>query len=451
MTLLTKKISGFNHWPIVNCQIARPQHFRDLSNFVAQPCIARGNGLSYGDASLYENGIIIDLTRLNRFLDFDNVTGRLTVESGITLEEISATVIPQGWCLAVVPGTQYATVGGCVASDVHGKNHLKQSSFGQHVLEFKLLTANGNILTCSPQENSELFKASIGGLGLTGIFTEITLQLMPIETSFLNVQSHITHNLASFLSRLQETAEENDYSVGWLDLLNSKNNELSGVISTAHHVKITEMPKENNMPLNSISQTTPWTIPFTLPWSLLRRWNMRWYNRWYLRTHQKHHAPHLQSMQQYFYPLDHFRDWNKLYGKKGFFQYQCCFPLPHAEIGIQQLINLLNKSNYSSMLTTIKYFGSHETGLLSFPIKGYTIAFDIPNQDDKVLKLLDQFDEVVLQHQGRVYLAKDARLSSEHFRSMYPQYSKWLSIKRNIDPNNQFISRLAKRLRIGED
>ncbi len=418
----TKAISGWGRVPVQSSEVFRPEKYADL-HAVTASCIARGQGRSYGDASLNENHAVVLTEKLNRFIAFDNTKGILTVEAGAILKDILAVIVPAGWFLPVTPGTQYVSLGGCVATDVHGKNHHKVGSFGQHVLNFKLILADGSQVICSPTENSDIFWATIGGMGLTGIIGEVTVQLIPIKNPAMLVEHHAIHELNDM------ELYNDDYSVTWLDIQRG-----SAIVMTAHHAEV--IPEAKIKPKKS---------GFRPPHFLLNAHSINVFNKIYFEI-QSRKTSFASHYEPYFYPLDSIKDWNKMYGKNGFVQYQCVVPTLQ---GIQEVLDIMKKHHAASFLSVVKKMGKSSGGLLSFPMEGFTLAMDIAFNPIKTPGLLNELDAVVVAHHGRVYLAKDAFLSEENFKKMYPQLEKFQEIKHKVDPNNIFNSSLSRRLGIG--
>jgi decaprenylphospho-beta-D-ribofuranose 2-oxidase len=432
---LTQEISGWGRAPREICHLIRPEKYKDLHAY-SESCIARGQGRSYGDASLNKDNTVILTERLNRFLAFDKEKGILTCEAGTTLKEILEVIVPYHWFLPVTPGTQYASLGGCIAADVHGKNHHKVGSLGKYIIGFELITAQNKKMLCTPKDHADLFWATIGGMGLTGIIGTIVLKLMPISSTEMIVCNHISQDLDQIFLYLSDSAFDDNYSVAWID-----SNRSRGIVMTAHHAAPDEISPKYKKKIS-----TSKNISFDFPSWVLNSYSINLFNQYYFEKHSQKKQTFVSHYQDYFYPLDNLLNWNRLYGKKGFVQYQCVFPEEKAFEGIKQILEL----KPPSFLSVLKRFGNSSNGILSFPKPGYTLALDIPFRDQHTLKLLKKFDEIVLSHNGRVYLAKDAYLSPEDFREMYPSYNKWLAIKQKFDPENIFSSSLSKRLRIGE-
>ena len=447
MKSITRAISGWGRYPIQTCQIIRPERYADLTP-QNTPLITSGNGRSYGDAALNDQGIVMLTKRLNRFLAFDKTKGILQAEPGVTLAEILDVVVPAGYFLKVTPGTQFATLGGCVASDVHGKNHHHIGSFANCIIEFELITAQNETLICSAQQNPELFWATIGGMGLTGIIGNVTIQLQPIASSTMVVRHTPAADLDHAFNSLNDPMLDDQYSVAWIDCLAGGKNLGRSILMTAHHASLDELLEKQRAEPLAVTATRATRLPFNLPGWILNSHSIRIFNDYFYKRHAKKSEQFLQHYVPYFYPLDKILEWNRLYGKKGFVQYQCVLPTQHSLNGIKQLLEKISASHCSSFLAVLKRFGVASQGLLSFPTPGFTLALDIPLHGSSIFTLLNELDEIVLKHQGRVYLAKDARLSPETFRQMYPSFAEWLKIKKQIDPDNKFTSSLARRLQM---
>jgi decaprenylphospho-beta-D-ribofuranose 2-oxidase len=449
MTTLIKPLSGWGRYPVQSCELERPERYADLRPSSA--ClITRGQGRSYGDAALNENGRVMLTERVNRLSDFDVNSGILRAEAGVTLADILPVIVPKGWFLPVTPGTKYVSLGGCVAADVHGKNHHHVGSFGDHVLSLELILADSSRLTCSPAENSELFWATVGGMGLTGIIGEVTLQLIAVQSAHMMVRHHAANSLQQLFAHLENPALDDDYSVAWIDSSSEGKNLGRGIAMFGHHAGAHEIPADFR-DAHTIKPTRTHSIPCDLPGWVLNPLSIGAFNARYYQRESKKQQPFLTSYDPYFYPLDVLHNWNRLYGKRGFVQYQCVIPQHTAFDGIKALLQELSDSRRPSFLAVLKRFGAQGRGMLSFPMAGYTLALDLPIRDEGLFVLLNKLDEIVLEHGGRVYLAKDARLAATSFRAMYPRYEEWLRIKNAVDPQNKFSSSLARRLKISNE
>ncbi len=447
-TTMTTSLTSWNNYPTIQASVCRPERYKDLFSIEGSQ-LARGLGRSYGDAALSSTGTVILTEKLNRVLEFDPVKGTLIAEAGLSLETILTFIVPRGWFLPVTPGTQYVTLGGCVAADVHGKNHHRDGSISDHLLYLDLITADGSVMRCSPAAHPDLYWATIGGMGLTGIISEVAIQLRSIESAYIACQHHAVANLEALLQVLDDRDKDDLYSVAWIDCL-AKGAQLGrGVLMTGHHAKINELSASQKDPLKRPSNLQL-TVPYTPSRSLVGKYSVSLFNGLYYQLQSRKTKPFITDYQSYFYPLDAIAHWNRLYGKKGFVQYQCVLPRETALEGFTQILEELRLKGNPSFLAVVKRFGPEGKGLLSFPSVGYTLAIDLPITDSTFLTHLDQLDDLVLQRGGRIYLAKDARLSPDRFRQMYPRYATWLKIKKETDPENRFHSDLAQRLRIGE-
>jgi decaprenylphospho-beta-D-ribofuranose 2-oxidase len=445
MPVLIAPISGWNRFPVQSCELERPERYAELRP-TADSVIARGQGRSYGDAALNESRRVLLTERINRMLEFDAENGILSAEAGVTLAEILEVIVPKGWFLPVTPGTKFVSLGGCIAADVHGKNHHHDGSFGDHVLSMELILADASRVICSPSEKSELFWATVGGMGLTGIIGEVTLKLIPIQSPLIKVHHHAAVNLEQIFSIMEDPDLDDRYTVAWIDSLARGEHLGRGIVMRGHHVELSEFPDDIH---GSIKSQRSFSIPFDFPAWMLNPLTISAFNSRYIKREGGRRFPFLSNHDSYFYPLDAIAHWNRMYGKRGFVQYQCVIPDATSFEGIRKLLEELSNSRRASFLAVLKRLGPQSKGLLSFPMAGYTLALDLPIRNKGLFLLLNKLDEIVLQHGGRVYLAKDARLSAESFRAMYPRYPEWLKIRNAVDPHNRFGSSLSRRLEIG--
>lgn len=437
-------LNSFNAYPKQICKLHRPERYHELLQPLPKSIIPRGRGNSYGDAALNENGHVISMERLNRFLEFDPHQGILVAEAGVTIAQILDLIIPHGWFLPVTPGTQHVTLAGCVASDVHGKNHHAVGSFSNHVLWLELITSQNKIIRTSTQENPDIFWATAGGMGLTGIIGMVCLKLIHLSNHLLAVQHIFTRDLNHTIEVLNQ--EQDEYSVAWVDTMAVKENLGRSIVMTAHHAKPEELPRTLQQQPRKISKRSPIFIPFNCPNWMLNKFVAKSLQQFYWYKQTKKKPISFMPYQKYFYPLDKIQHWNRFYGKKGFIQYQCVIPTHNANNAYQQILKLLQVSSYPSFLGVFKKFGKENSGMLSFPTEGFTLALDIPILDQGLFPVLTQLDEIVLAAKGRVYLAKDARLTPDAFRQMYPRYLEWQKIKKQLDPEHIFSSSLSRRL-----
>lgn len=439
-------LSGWGNYPLSASYLERPERCHQLVLPDAKS-IPRGLGRSYGDAALNDGNYVILMERLNRLISFDENTGVVQAEAGVLLSEIIETFLPRKWFLPVVPGTKAVTLGGCFACDIHGKNHHRDGTFSQHVKEIELLLADGSKRVCSPFRNAELFWATAGGMGLTGIITELKLQLIPVETAYMNVQHHSADHLDGILQILNDSAREDKYSVAWLDCCTNAAGMGKGIVMTGHHAGLNELPPNITNPL-SINPKKTFQMPSKVPSWTLNHWNMRAFNWLYYSLQSRKSSPFYVDCDSYFFPLDVISNWNCLYGKRGFVQYQFVVPDNRSESAIASIFKQMTKDNHHAYLAVLKRFGKEGQGLLSFPCEGYTLALDFPVNGKGLFDFLDRLDEIILNHEGRVYLAKDARMKPEIFKKMYPRFALWHSIKSTVDPGGNFSSDLSRRLKM---
>jgi FAD/FMN-containing dehydrogenase len=394
-----------------------------------------GNGRSYGDSCLNDSGALLHTRELDHFISFDPESGELDCEAGLQLADILDLVVPQGWFLPVTPGTRFITIGGAIANDVHGKNHHRAGNFGRHVLELELLRSDGSRRVCSLTENPDWFAATIGGLGLTGLITRARIQLRRITGPWMSTEVHRFENLTGFFHLSECSDQDYEYTVAWIDCLASGSELGRGLFSRANHAPA----HPDHRPVAPSSRLR---VPFTPPVSLVNRLTLRSFNTLYYRRQRQPVAHTTTHYEPHFYPLDGILDWNRIYGPRGFMQYQCVVPPADAEHRIAQLLRTIAASGSGSFLAVLKQFGTLSSpGMLSFPRPGTTLALDFPNEGSRTLKLLDRLDQIVAEADGAVYPAKDARMSGSHFRQYFPA---WASFRPFIDP--RFSSSFWRRV-----
>lgn len=394
--------------------------------------LAYGNGRSYGDSNLNSAGALLNGRQLDRFIHFDAATGVLRCEAGVLLSEVLRLVVPQGWFLPVTPGTQFVTVGGAIANDVHGKNHHVAGAFGNHVQQLSLLRSDGARITCSPQENADWFAATIGGLGLTGLITSAEIQLRRVANPYMVTESIRFRSLDEFF-RLSEASErDHEYTVAWIDCAFPGERLGRGLFNRANHappqIDASLLPREAVARAERSSRK----VPFTPPLSLINPLSLKAFNTLYYHRQRGDHVQALSHYQPFFYPLDALLEWNRIYGPKGFYQYQCAIPPAHSQEATRELLETIARSGMGSFLAVLKQFGTPPSrGLLSFPIPGTTLALDFPNQGEALHRLFAKLDEIVRRAGGRLYPAKDGRMSARMFQEAYPT---WTEFQRYVDP-----------------
>jgi FAD/FMN-containing dehydrogenase len=379
-----------------------------------------GLGRSYGDSCLNAGGDLIDCRRLNRILGFDEATGMIRCESGVSFSDIIDVFLPKGWFLPVTPGTRFVTVGGAIANDVHGKNHHCAGTFGAHVKQIGLHRSNDGLVVCSPVENSDMLSATIGGLGLTGVIAWADIQLKRVAGPWIDAELVPFQSLSTFLDLSRESNDRFEYTVAWLDCFAGKNPR--GIFFRGNHAAETgEDYHRKGGP----------KLPFALPAWMLNRYSVKAFNAAYYNVHAARKGASVVAYDSFFYPLDSVRQWNLIYGKQGFLQYQCVIPDTNVA-AFEELLDRIARSGMGSFLGVMKQFGSAPpAGMLSFPRPGLTIALDFAMRGERTLKLLQSLDEVVQQSGGALYPAKDARMSQALFEASFP---RWRDFVPYIDP-----------------
>jgi len=394
-----------------------------------------GNGRSYGDSCLNDGGVLLHTRGTDRLIAFDPRTGVLTCESGVLFAEILDLVVTQGWFLPVTPGTRYVTIGGAIANDVHGKNHHRAGSFGHHLLAFELLRSDGSRLRCSPTENAEWFAATLGGLGLTGLITWASVQLRRISSPAMVVESHKFGSLPEFFALSKVANQDDEYVVAWIDCVARGSSLGRGLLSSGNHAPASAETR-------IAGKKGRLRIPVTPPLSLINPLSLRAFNALYYHRQRQQVSRTIAHYEPYFYPLDSIGEWNRIYGPRGFLQYQCVIPPAVAETVTTALVKAISASGKGSFLAVLKQFGELPSlGMLSFPRPGTTLALDFPNEGERTHSLLDRLDDMVAEAGGAVYPAKDARMPGHRFRQYFPA---WESFSRFIDP--RFSSSFWRRV-----
>lgn len=409
--------------------------------------IARGLGRAYGDAALNGGGQVLRLVSAAVDVVPDPDTGRITVDAGLSLDALMRSCVPRGWFVPVTPGTRQVTVGGAVAAHVHGKNHHVDGSFGAHVRSFRLLVADGRVLDVTPASDPDLWWATIGGMGLTGVLVDVTLDLLPIETSRLLVDTERHQDLDALLAAMDEGDHRYRYSVAWIDLAATGRSLGRSVLTRGDHATaedVTATVEESQR--RAFAPRRLATVPPLLP-NVLTPLGVRAFNEWWFRRAPRRRVAEVQSIARFFHPLDAVADWNRLYGPRGFVQYQFVVP-PDRTDTMRRVVERIVSSGHASFLAVLKRFGPGDAAMLGFPCEGWTLALDLPAGSPGLDRLLRTLDALVLEAGGRHYLAKDATATPETIRAGYPELDRWLDVRRRIDPEGRFVSDLARRLEL---
>ena len=416
----------------------RPNDVADILQQHEAPLLPRGLGRSYGDVCLNEQGTLLSSRWLDKFIHFDDDTGVLRCEAGVSLDDILQTFVPRGWFLPVTPGTKFVTLGGAIANDVHGKNHHVAGNIGNHVRRLRLARSDCSIIECSPEQNADWFRASIGGLGLTGMILDADLQLKRIDSAYLRAEALRFRDLDEFSWLSQDSDRLFEYTVAWLDCANFDNGLGSGVFFRGKH-------RNTEGPANSWKghANPKWkSVPFDAPGFLLSPPMVRLFNRVYAKLQKADGKQRTVHYDRFFYPLDGVHHWNRLYGKRGFLQWQCVTPRDAGIEPIKAVLNALEKQGIASYLVVLKAFGDQPAaGLMSFPMPGFTLAMDFPNTGQPLFDLLQYLDRIVIEAGGRIYPAKDARMAPETFRRSFSQLAEFAKF---IDP--KFSSSFYRRV-----
>ena len=430
-----KRIKSWNNYPKVKHESIQFLKKDAEINFNLGNYLVHGLGRSYGDVCLNKNGNLILTSELNQIIEFDRENGILRCNGGISLKEILNLITPNGWFLPIVPGTRNVTLGGAIANDIHGKNHHGFGSFGNFVNNFQLMRSNGEVLNCSKNENQGYFESTIGGLGLTGIIISAEIRLLKINSQYIDVKTVRYDSLEDFWEINQESEKEYDYTVSWVDCLAKNSTGLRGIFHAGNHSK-KQLSKKNK---NDFSIP----VPFTPPISLVNNLSMKIINEVYYKINKNENFK-LQHYKSFFFPLDIIGSWGRAYGPKGFFQYQFVIPDKNGQEGLKKILYEIKNHGQVPALGVLKTFGNIKSvGMMSFPRKGITMALDFQNKGKETLKFLDRLDSIVMEYEGALYPAKDARMSKEVFNKSFPYVNEFVKY---IDPkfSSSFWERVNK-------
>lgn len=444
---MKKQIANWGNYPAMESDERSFAFDEQLKQVVAAEgsFIPRGNGRCYGDASLA--GITVSTLKYDKILSFDTENGVLECQSGITLDQVLEVIVPKGWFLPVTPGTKFITVGGAIASDVHGKNHHVDGCFSHHVFEMDLLLANGETVRCTPSLHTDLFEATCGGMGLTGVITRVKFGLKKIETSYIRQKQVKAANLDEVL-QLFEEYKDYTYSVAWIDCLQKGKDFGRSILILGEHAIVNELPGSKKNDALQLPKKKQITFPINLPWWVLNTFTVKAFNFLYYNKNTRKEINNVVSYEPFFYPLDAILHWNRGYGSKGFVQYQFVVPM-QAKQGLVEIMQKISDAGMGSFLAVLKVFGKQDS-LISFPTEGYTLALDFPVRNG-LMEFLDELDEIVLKYGGRLYMSKDARMKPSMLEAGYPRLQQFKNIIRKYNPNYKLRSIQSDRLRLTEN
>ena len=406
--------------------------------------VARGLGRAYGDAAQNGGGTVLDVTALAGVHAFDAESGLLTVDAGVSLDTLLRAFVPLGWFVPVTPGTRFVTVGGAIAADIHGKNHHVDGSIASHVTHVRLMTPTGEH-RCSAQEEPELFWATLGGMGLTGIVVSATLRLLPVATAFMRVDTERATDLDDLMARMDARDDAYRYSVAWIDCVTGGRQLGRGVITRGDHAVLDDLPPKRRAAARDYDARVRLTAPPLVPSGLVRPETARLLNEAWFRKSPRFEQGAIHTIPGFFHPLDGIGQWNRMYGGRGFLQYQ--FAVPFSQGGVvKTAIERLEAARCPSVLAVLKRFGPGNDGHLSFPAPGWTLALDLPVGPPELGRVLDELDDLVVEAGGRLYLAKDSRMRAELLPAMYPRLDEWRAVCDRVDPDGVLQSDLDRRL-----
>lgn len=441
---MIKKIANWGNYPVIESDEHLFDHVdQAVAGVLNTPSLLpRGNGRCYGDASLA--AVTFNTRKLDKILRFDSENGIFDCQAGITLDQILEVIVPKGWFLPVTPGTKFITIGGALASDVHGKNHHLEGSISNHVYDFDLIIADGSLLTVSKNNYPDLFEATAGGMGLTGMITRVCFRLKKIETAFIRQTQIKAKNLDEVIELFAVHAHTT-YSVAWIDCLAKGANFGRSILMLGEHAHLDEISKNHHENPVKPGKEPFLSLPFNFPAFALNTFTIRAFNWLYYHknlTTIQHSFTHYEP---FFYPLDAINNWNRMYGKRGFVQYQFVLPFEGKQ-GLIEILQRISRKGLGSFLAVLKVFGKQES-MISFPFEGYTLALDFPVTHD-LFPFLDELDGLVASHKGRVYLSKDARMKAAFFENTYPRLDEFKQVLYKYNPDLKFNSVQAERLNL---
>lgn len=439
------RLEGWGRFPRYDARVSAPRSEKDIRDHLAAgTVIARGNGRAYGDSAI-NTGNTLSMRHFNRMLAFDPETGQLTVEAGVLLADVIKVFLPRGRFPSVTPGTKFVTIGGMIAADVHGKNHHKHGSFGSFVDWIDVLGADGEIKRCSSNERLDLFEWTVGGMGLTGVILRAAFRLRPVATGWIKQNMIPAPDLDAAMESF-EKAQDATYSVAWIDCLSTGSALGRSLVMLGEHAELIDLPADKRSAPYTIPNKRKRSVPFDVPSFALNSMTVRAFNTLYYWNGARNAGDSMVDWDSYFYPLDAILGWNRIYGRKGFAQFQCVLPLNSSKAGLQELLRATSKAGQGSFLAVLKRFGAQDSRF-SFPMEGYTLALDFPI-NRKTLALMDQLDRITIEHGGRFYLAKDSRMTAETLRQSDSRTQKFMQMRDASGSRTRFASEQSKRLEL---
>ena len=439
----TRELSGWGRYPRRPGPVARPRDVAGLGALAGHGgLIARGNGRAYGDAAIGA-AATVDMRQLNRMLSFDADTGLLVVEAGVILGDVIHSFLPRGWFPHVTPGTKFVSLGGAIAADVHGKNHHVDGSFGAFVDWVDVMGADGQVTRASRDQNADLFAWTIGGMGLTGLILQAAIRLRPVQSAWIRQETIVADNLTSAMQAF-DLAQDATYSVAWIDCLAQGRALGRSLVMLGEHATAAELPHQYRLHPFRTPSPRKRTMPFDAPGFALNRLTVKAFNALYWRKGQRNAGETYVDWDRYFYPLDAVLGWNRIYGRRGFVQFQCVLPLPASQAGLTEILTETARTGQGSFLAVLKRLGA-QSSRFSFPMEGYTLALDFP-ANARTLALLDRLDTITLGHGGRIYLAKDARMAARTLHQSDPRAAEFAQMRRDAGLRDQFASAQSERL-----
>jgi FAD/FMN-containing dehydrogenase len=439
------RLSGWGRTPQAECRVRTARCAEDVARAIAEgPLIARGNGRAYGDAAM-NPGLTLRLSGMDRLLSFDGTSGTLVAEAGVLLADIVETFLPRGWFPWVTPGTKFVTLGGAIAADVHGKNHHRDGSFRSCVNWVEVMDHEGRVRRVGAESDPDDFGAVCGGMGLSGVILRAEIRLRPVESAWIMQDTIPAETVDAAIDAFEDNLDA-PYSVAWIDCGSRPPDLGRSLVMLGRHVPADELPADKRRNPFSIPRRRPHRVPFDLPGFVLNPATIRMFNALYYRAGRRKAGETLVDWDRYFYPLDAILDWNRIYGRAGFYQFQCALPLDTARAGLPRMLDEIGAAGMASFLSVLKRFGADESRL-SFPFEGYTLALDFP-AGERTRALMDRLDRITLDHGGRFYLAKDARMSAADAIAADPRLAEFRDLRRQRGWSERFISLQSERLKL---